>query len=96
MRRSLCVAVVIVGLGAIALAQSVTDWTQWRGPARDGVIASFTPPAAWPDALVKRWNVEIGTGYATPIVVGDRVYQLLNGYNTPGRSGMLSLRWNAN
>ena len=51
------------------------DWTQWRGPARDGVIASFTPPATWPDALVKRWNVEIGTGYATPIVVGDRVYQ---------------------
>jgi outer membrane protein assembly factor BamB len=50
--------------------------TLWRGPARDGVIASFTPPPIWPDALVKRWNVEIGTGYATPIVVGDRVYQI--------------------
>ena len=24
--------------------------------------------------LTKRWNVEVGTGYATPLVVGDRVY----------------------
>jgi outer membrane protein assembly factor BamB len=75
MRSSVYVAVVVVGLGAIVGAQRPTDWTQWRGPARDGVIASFTPPATWPDALVKRWTVEIGTGYATPIVVGDRVYQ---------------------
>jgi len=75
MRRSLYVAVIIAGLSAIVEAQGPTDWTQWRGPARDGVIASFTPPPTWPDALVKRWNVEIGTGYATPIVVGDRVYQ---------------------
>jgi outer membrane protein assembly factor BamB len=75
MRRSFCIAVAVVGVGVIAQAQRPTDWTQWRGPARDGVIASFTPPATWPDALVKRWNVEVGTGYATPIVVGDRVYQ---------------------
>jgi outer membrane protein assembly factor BamB len=75
MRRRLYVAVIIAGLGAIVEAQGPTDWTQWRGPARDGVIASFTPPPTWPDALVKRWKVEIGTGYATPIVVGDRVYQ---------------------
>ena len=25
-------------------------------------------------SLTKRWNVEVGTGYATPIVIGDRVY----------------------
>ena len=75
MRRSFCFAVAIVGVGVIANAQRPTDWTQWRGPARDGVIASFTPPATWPERLVKRWTVEVGTGYATPIVVGDRVYQ---------------------
>jgi outer membrane protein assembly factor BamB len=75
MRSSVYIAVAVVGLGVVVRAQGPTDWTQWRGPARDGVIASFTPPATWPDALVKRWNVEIGTGYATPIVVGDRVYQ---------------------
>jgi hypothetical protein len=75
MPRSCYIAVVMAGVCAIAEAQGPADWTQWRGPARDGVIASFTAPATGPDALVKRWTVDVGIGYATPIVVGDRVYQ---------------------
>jgi hypothetical protein len=51
-----------------------TDWTQWRGPTRDGVVTTFSAPATWPDALVEKWKVEVGTGYASPIVVGNRVY----------------------
>ena len=51
-----------------------SDWTQWRGPNRDGVATTFPAPAAWPDALVQKWKVEVGTGYASPIIVGDRVY----------------------
>jgi outer membrane protein assembly factor BamB len=51
-----------------------TDWTQWRGPNRDGIASTFTPPATWPDALVQKWKIEVGTGYASPIVVGNRVY----------------------
>ena len=31
-------------------------------------------PAAWPRALTRRWKVDVGEGYATPLVVGDRVY----------------------
>jgi vitamin B12 transporter len=27
--------------------------------------------------------------------LNDRDYNLVDGYNTPGRSGLLSLRWNA-
>jgi hypothetical protein len=83
MRRSAWVAVVVVGLTVVGNAQRPTDpatsrgtgWTEWRGPNRNGEILGFTAPAAWPEALVKKWNVEVGTGYATPIVVGDRVYQ---------------------
>jgi len=50
------------------------DWPQWRGPNRDGAIAAFKAPTSWPRALTRRWQVEVGTGYATPLVVGDRVY----------------------
>jgi outer membrane protein assembly factor BamB len=39
------------------------------------VITGLTAPNAWPETLNERWKVEIGTGYATPLVVGDRVYQ---------------------
>jgi outer membrane protein assembly factor BamB len=59
---------------ALASSPAAQDWPQWRGPARDGAITSFREPAAWPKALTRRWQVEIGSGYATPLVVGDRIY----------------------
>ena len=63
--------VVVVVFGSSMAAQ---DWPQWRGPGRDGVVTSFREPASWPKTLVKRWQVEVGTGYATPLVVGERIY----------------------
>ena len=50
------------------------DWPQWRGPNRNAVIASFPAPAHWPEQLTERWKVEVGLGYATPLLVGDRVF----------------------
>ncbi|HLG54882.1 MAG TPA: PQQ-binding-like beta-propeller repeat protein [Vicinamibacterales bacterium] len=76
MRRVLTVALLILGMTSSGNAQRPSaDVAQWRGPARDGVISGFTAPQAWPETLVQKWKVEIGTGYATPLVVGNRVYQ---------------------
>lgn len=50
------------------------DWTQWRGPNRDGALASFAEPQPWPEQLTQRWKVDVGAGYATPLVVGNRLY----------------------
>ena len=50
------------------------DWPQWRGPNRDGSVGNFAAPAVWPESLVQKWKIEVGTGYASPIVVADRVY----------------------
>ena len=62
-------------LSAVAAAQNAgPDWPQWRGPSRDGVLTSFTEPKSWPDTLTQRWKIPVGTGYATPLVVGNRVY----------------------
>jgi outer membrane protein assembly factor BamB len=60
---------------ALLSAQSASpDWPQWRGPNRDGAIASFTAPPAWPDRLTRKWRVDVGLGYASPVLVGNRVY----------------------
>ena len=66
-----CVLTVV--LAASAQNPSL-DYTQWRGPQRDGSASAFTEPAAWPETLTERWKVEIGLGYATPLVVGKRIY----------------------
>ena len=50
------------------------DWPQWRGPNRDGALATFTAPSSWPAHLTRRWSVDVGDGYATPVLVGDRLY----------------------
>jgi len=65
---------VLAGTSPGQAQRASTDVTQWRGPNRDGVVQGFTAPQAWPEMLVKRWTVEVGTGYATPLVVGNRVF----------------------
>ena len=74
-RLSLLLLVVVSGvsLSLSVQAQRPADWTQWRGPNRDGA-APFTVPASWPDKLTQKWKLEVGNGYATPLVVGNRVY----------------------
>jgi len=71
---SLTLALALSLAPAIEAQRPAADWPQWRGPNRDGAIAGFTEPAAWPESLTQRWKVEVGLGYATPLVVGDRIY----------------------
>lgn len=75
MKRTVMLAIVVGGfIGSVVQAQTGSDWTQWRGAARDGAIGGFTEPATWPQQLTRRWKVEVGLGYATPLVVGNRLY----------------------
>jgi len=67
-------AVCLIAPSWIGAQSRAGDWPQWRGPGRDAVVAHFTPPAKWPEQLTRRWQVGVGTGHATPILVGDRVY----------------------
>jgi outer membrane protein assembly factor BamB len=67
-------AVVLACAGATAVQNSPQDYPQWRGKNRDGAASAFAEPASWPDTLTRRWKVEVGVGYATPLVVADTVY----------------------
>jgi outer membrane protein assembly factor BamB len=62
--------VVLIG-AAHVVAQ---DWPQWRGPDRDGKVAEFAAPETWPGALVEKWKATVGSGDATPALVGDKLY----------------------
>jgi outer membrane protein assembly factor BamB len=69
-----CGAVAATIAATAAQSPRSADWPQWRGPNRDGVVASFTEPSSWPDRLTRKWKVDVGIGYATPVLVGDRLY----------------------
>jgi outer membrane protein assembly factor BamB len=61
----------LLSCAAIANAQ---DWTQWRGPNRDGVVTTFTAPAAWPEKLKLIWKTPVGSGYSSPIVFQNKAW----------------------
>lgn len=77
MTRAIWLLVAFIALWAFSVdmsAQRELDYTQWRGMTRDGSASGFVEPGTWPSALKQHWRVEVGEGYATPLVIGDVVY----------------------
>jgi outer membrane protein assembly factor BamB len=69
-RATVTVCAVLICAGSV-LAQ---DWPQWRGANRDGKASGFTAPEKWPQQLTQKWKTTVGTGDATPALVGDKLY----------------------
>lgn len=70
-------AMFCVAVASFALA---ADWPQWRGPTRDGISRETGLLKAWPAEGPKIvWSIDnLGTGYSTPSIVGDRIYLMSN------------------
>ncbi len=66
----------LTGLSAL----SADDWPQWRGPQRTGISEETGLLKTWPQTGPKlEWlRKDVGSGYAAPIVVGERIYLLAN------------------
>jgi outer membrane protein assembly factor BamB len=75
--HALLAAVVASGLWTMARGE---DWPQWRGPDRNGISQEKGLLAQWPEAGPKLlWQLhDIGDGYSTPAVVGERLYLMSN------------------
>jgi len=73
--RSLLVASLLA-----AAVSPAKDFSQWRGPLRDGQTAETGLLASWPKEGPKLlWQVQnIDAGYSTPSVVGERIYLISN------------------
>jgi hypothetical protein len=63
---------------ALTFSAGAADFPQWRGPQRDGHAQESGLLQEWPDAGPKLlWQVtDVGGGYSTPTVVGDRIFLL--------------------
>lgn len=74
-----CLSVVPVSQSA-GIGAATEDWPQWRGPERNGTSAESGLLKQWPAGGPKLlWQVnDIGDGYSTPVVVGNRIYLMSN------------------
>ncbi|HTD86643.1 MAG TPA: PQQ-binding-like beta-propeller repeat protein [Candidatus Binatia bacterium] len=66
--------------GLFAANLQSADWPQWRGPQRNGISKESGLLKEWPkDGPKLLWHrKDLGSGYSTPSVVGERLYILSN------------------
>jgi outer membrane protein assembly factor BamB len=71
-----CWLLVFCACLTLAFVSLAADWPQWRGPNRDGVSKEQGLLKKWPEAGPKLlWqSTELGQGYGSPAIVGDRLY----------------------
>ena len=55
--------------------QNSADWPGWLGPGRDGRVPAFAAETDWAAEPREAWRTEVGSGYGSPLVVGNSVYQ---------------------
>jgi outer membrane protein assembly factor BamB len=74
-RRTVTVALFAMSIASVAWGD---DWPQWRGPHRDGTSKETGLLQEWkPEGPALLWHVkDVGEGYSTPSVVGNRLYLL--------------------
>jgi outer membrane protein assembly factor BamB len=65
---------IVTVLVLLPVSLSAQDWTQWRGANRDAALTAAEIPSAWPANVKRVWRVEIGEGYSSPVVAGNRVF----------------------
>ncbi len=68
---SLIIILLIILSSTVAYTQ---DWPQFRGIGRDSKVDGFKAPSTWPAELSRQWQVSVGTGDATPVLVNGRIY----------------------
>lgn len=71
--RSITLLATVAISGAVLVfdAASAGEWTQWRGPTRDGRVESLPSSLS---GLQLDWSAELGPSYSSPLVDDDRVY----------------------
>jgi outer membrane protein assembly factor BamB len=66
---------VALALVCLSLPLFAEDWPGWRGPRGDGTsVEKGIPLDFGPDKHV-RWRIDVpGSGYSSPVIVGDRIF----------------------
>ncbi|MBS0207867.1 MAG: PQQ-like beta-propeller repeat protein [Planctomycetes bacterium] len=58
----------------VASALRAENWSNWRGPTQNGVVAGHNFPTEWSDTKNVAWKVKLpGAGASTPVVWGDQI-----------------------
>jgi len=96
----------LTGLLSLCVLPTLTsaqdDWTQWRGPDRDGTVDLPWPDSVGEDVLVEERSIPLQASYSGPIVAGDRVFvtetvdkkeEVVSAFEVSTGKKLWSIRW---
>ena len=67
--------IVFCSLMLVTVAASAEDWTEFRGPGRQGHSAATGLPVSWSNEENVVWKQEIpGEGWSSPVVFDGQIY----------------------
>lgn len=55
--------------------------TGWRGDFGNGTVEGFNTPDEWPEELSKGWQIKVGEGDASPVLLNDKIYTFVKADN---------------
>ena len=60
----------------VAWAENAANWTQWRGPHRNGIVVESPqwPKSLGEEQLLEQWKLELGPSYSGPLVADGKVF----------------------
>lgn len=80
-----------------------SDWPQWRGPSRDGMVQAKPWPGTISGDLVQQlWRVELGPSYSGPIIgdgkvftteTADQKWEVVRAYELSSGQPIWETRW---
>lgn len=78
MKSTLTVLVLLCAGMSISVRADETDWTQWRGPQRDGHAATQMLAQAWPESgpSMKWETAKLGRGYSSMSIADGRLFTM--------------------
>ena len=85
--RVVFMLILLIGTGALcpalAAAENVFDWPNWRGPDHNGISLETNWQSTFPAAGPKKlWQTSVGIGFSSIVVSQGRVFTMGNGDDT--------------
>ena len=80
MRQYILIAVIVMYVAGMSLAEShstkaLDHWPTWRGPLANGTAPHADPPVEWSTSKNIKWKLDLpGQSNATPIIWANRVF----------------------
>jgi outer membrane protein assembly factor BamB len=77
MIRGLLIAIFLLPIGSITFSSRGEDWSQWRGPNRNGITSEKGWSTTWPKEGPRVvWKANVGLGFSSFVTGGGKVFTI--------------------